>query len=446
MSRIDPNILRVARSLGAAPRRAFLHVFLPLSLPGITAGSVLVFLLAVGFYITPALLGGSGQITLATMIDMEINTFLNWGFAASLGVVLLVVVGGIFAAFTRLVGRRPPDRRGMSIRQSSPTRALLWLLCALVVVFLIAPIVIVMITSLNDSPYMEFPPQHLSLRWYRNFFASPHWVAPALLSLRVAVVVTCLRHGARHAGGDRHRARPISRPQGARDVLHLAHGGAGRRLWRSGYSSCSPATHLLDRPIALYLGHTLIATPLVIVLVRAGLQASDPSLQLAARSLGAGYWRALLHVTLPSIRESVAAAAVFSFLVSFDEVVIAVFVGGPNATTLPKRMWESIRFEIDPTLTAISSSAHAAGDCRAGQRGAVAPAEPVESVRVAAMGDGVTDVGVQVAALHRRRDPVGGVLVLPLRRELPEPRGDAGRAGRCGRPHDTLSLGAALRP
>ncbi|MBV9785894.1 MAG: ABC transporter permease [Acidisphaera sp.] len=104
MSGIDPNILRVARSLGAAPRRAFRHVFLPLSLPGIAAGCVLVFLLAVGFYVTPALLGGPGQITLATMIEMQINTFLNWGFAASLGIVLLLVVGGIFAAFSTLLG------------------------------------------------------------------------------------------------------------------------------------------------------------------------------------------------------------------------------------------------------------------------------------------------------------------------------------------------------
>jgi ABC-type spermidine/putrescine transport system permease subunit II len=61
------------------------------------------------------------------------------------------------------------------------------------------------------------------------------------------------------------------------------------------------------------------------------------------------------YVTLPSIRESIIAAAVFAFLVSFDEVVIAIFVGGPDATTLPKQMWESIRFEIDPTLTAIAS-------------------------------------------------------------------------------------------
>jgi putative spermidine/putrescine transport system permease protein len=104
MSRIDLNVVRVARSLGAAPRKAFLYVFLPLSLPGVAAGCILVFLLAIGFYVTPALLGGPGQITLATMIDMMINTFLNFGFAATLGVLLLAVVGGIFGVFSGLMG------------------------------------------------------------------------------------------------------------------------------------------------------------------------------------------------------------------------------------------------------------------------------------------------------------------------------------------------------
>jgi len=104
MSRIDLNVVRVARSLGAAPSRAFLHVFLPLSLPGVAAGSILVFLLAIGFYVTPALLGGPGQITLATLIDMMISTFLNFGFAATLGILLLVVVGGIFGMFSGVIG------------------------------------------------------------------------------------------------------------------------------------------------------------------------------------------------------------------------------------------------------------------------------------------------------------------------------------------------------
>jgi len=104
MSRIDLNVVRVARSLGAPPRKVFLHVFLPLSLPGVAAGCILVFLLAVGFYVTPALLGGPGQITLATMIDMMITTFLNFGFAATLGIVLLVVVAAIFALVSGLLG------------------------------------------------------------------------------------------------------------------------------------------------------------------------------------------------------------------------------------------------------------------------------------------------------------------------------------------------------
>lgn len=235
-----------------------------------------------------------------------------------------------------------------------PMRALLWLFCGLVILFLVAPIVIVMITSLNDSPYMEFPPRHLSLRWYRNFFASAQWMDPALLSLRVAVVVmVCATVLGTLAAIGIVRGEFCGRR--ALEMFFVSPMVVPVVVLALGLFFLFSGTHLLDRPIALYLGHTLIATPLVIVLVRAGLQASDPSLQLAARSLGAGYWRALLHVTLPSIRESVAAAAVFSFLISFDEVVIAIFVGGPDATTLPKRMWESIRFEIDPTLTAISS-------------------------------------------------------------------------------------------
>jgi len=104
MTRIDLNVVRIARSLGATPTRAFIHVFLPLSLPGVAAGCVLVFLLAIGFYVTPALLGGPGEITLATMIDMMINALLNWGLAATLGILLLVVVGLIFVAFSSLMG------------------------------------------------------------------------------------------------------------------------------------------------------------------------------------------------------------------------------------------------------------------------------------------------------------------------------------------------------
>jgi ABC-type spermidine/putrescine transport system permease subunit I len=104
MTRTDATLVAAARSLGASPRQAFLRVFLPLSLPGVSAGCVLVFLLAVGFYITPALLGGEGQVTFTTLIELVVRDLLDWSFGASLSVFLLTVVGTLFVLFSTLLG------------------------------------------------------------------------------------------------------------------------------------------------------------------------------------------------------------------------------------------------------------------------------------------------------------------------------------------------------
>ena len=104
MTRIDASLVTAARSLGASPRQAFLRIFLPLSLPGVSAGCVLVFLLAVGFYITPALLGGEGQVTFTTLIELVVRDLLDWNFGASLGVFLLTIVGTLFILFSMLFG------------------------------------------------------------------------------------------------------------------------------------------------------------------------------------------------------------------------------------------------------------------------------------------------------------------------------------------------------
>jgi putative spermidine/putrescine transport system permease protein len=104
MTRIDATLVAAARSLGASPRQAFLRIFLPLSLPGVSAGCVLVFLLAVGFYITPALLGGEGQVTFTTLIELVVRDLLDWSFGASLSIFLLTVVGTLFVLFSTLLG------------------------------------------------------------------------------------------------------------------------------------------------------------------------------------------------------------------------------------------------------------------------------------------------------------------------------------------------------
>lgn len=104
MRGIDARLIRAARAAGASPWRAFVHIYLPLSLPGVAGGCLLVFIMAIGFYVTPALLGGPRQMMIAQMIAREMLESLNWGFAAALAVVLLVVTGAGLAVFDRLFG------------------------------------------------------------------------------------------------------------------------------------------------------------------------------------------------------------------------------------------------------------------------------------------------------------------------------------------------------
>jgi len=104
LARLDVGLPMAARSLGATPLKAFLHVTLPLSMPGVTAGATLVFMLAVGFYITPALLGGPGDITIATLIDTVIRDLLDWPFGATISLTLVAIVGAIFALGATIAG------------------------------------------------------------------------------------------------------------------------------------------------------------------------------------------------------------------------------------------------------------------------------------------------------------------------------------------------------
>ena len=104
MRTIRPDFLRAAASLGANRRQAFFRVYWPLSLPGAATGALLVFILAIGYYITPALVGGASGQLFSNMIAWHMQTSLNWGLAAALGGVLLVVVAALYLAFDRFVG------------------------------------------------------------------------------------------------------------------------------------------------------------------------------------------------------------------------------------------------------------------------------------------------------------------------------------------------------
>jgi putative spermidine/putrescine transport system permease protein len=105
----------------------------------------------------------------------------------------------------------------------------------------------------------------------------------------------------------------------------------------------------------MVLAHTVLALPFVIINVAAVLQRMDWRVEQAARSLGASALRAFFLVTLPLIRPGIVVAAIFAFITSFDEVVVALYISGSSAMTLPVQMWSGLRFEINPVVAAVST-------------------------------------------------------------------------------------------
>ena len=112
---------------------------------------------------------------------------------------------------------------------------------------------------------------------------------------------------------------------------------------------------LVGSPVGLILAHTCLAVPFVVTSVSASLAGIDPRLEQAALSLGATPRATFFQVTLPLIRPGVLVGALFAFIHSFDELIVALFISGSGAVTLPRRMWDDLRFAIDPTIAAVST-------------------------------------------------------------------------------------------
>ena len=189
MQAIDRDLMKAAANLGASPARAFWSVFFPLSLPGLIAGALIVFILCLGFYVTPAVLGGGKVTMVSNRIANDIEIFFNWGAASALGVVLLVLTladrlcGGPAAAARAACSARATRhelaiptslrrRRSRTARACGCTR-----FAALVLAFLTLPTLIVVPMSFSGSQYLEFPPATVVAALVRrSYFGSASWM------------------------------------------------------------------------------------------------------------------------------------------------------------------------------------------------------------------------------------------------------------------------------
>jgi putative spermidine/putrescine transport system permease protein len=227
-------------------------------------------------------------------------------------------------------------------------------LCLAVAAFLVAPTATVVLMSFNSAELLTFPPTAYSARWYENFFTQPAWQAAALNSIVVAlsttVVATVL--GTMAALGLVRGAYPGKRFVMALIMTPMVAPVIVSAVAMYGWFS---KLHLVGTLAGLVAAHSVLALPFVVINVSAVLQRTDLRLPQAASSLGASPLWAFLLVTAPLIRPGIAAGALFSFVTSFDDVVAALFLSGTRAETLPVRMWAGIRFELNPTVAAVST-------------------------------------------------------------------------------------------
>ncbi|MQW42422.1 ABC transporter permease subunit [Sinorhizobium meliloti] len=391
MVNIERSLMEAARSMGAKPFTAFLRVFLPLSVPGIRSGCILVFVVCLGFYITPQALGGLGDTMLSTLINSQLTTSLDMAPTAAAAFILLAVAllvlstAGVNLASAHgqaaSVEQKIKSNRRLSFSKvgrylgeiATPFRARNWgaklykrrrdtrwariigaSFLALVLIFLLAPGLIVIVISFSPGEFLEFPPRTWSLRWYYSFFQDPTWTGALWNSFKFGLIVSVASAiaGTMAAFG-LSRCSPTFRSSMTMVILTpitfpIIVVGVAVYLGLARIGLVGTSTGII-------LGHIICAIGYVVVIVLATLSGFDRRLEQAAMSMRAGPTRTFMRVTFPLIRSGIIGGALFAFLASFDEVIITSFVSGYAIPTLPLKMLENLKQQVDPTIAAVGS-------------------------------------------------------------------------------------------
>lgn len=233
---------------------------------------------------------------------------------------------------------------------SAPVRSAAWSIVCLMVL----PISVVFAVSVTDRAYLSLPEEGVSLQYYRNLFTSPAW----LLSIWQSFVIACASTVIAGLLGALASIGCWRISSGAANVLRLVmlvplmlppivYGLGAYQVWAE--------LGWVNTYIGIIVAHAMTGIPYVVITVSTALTGLDPKLEQAARNLGASMGGTIWHVILPNIMPGVLSGLVFAFIHSWDELVIALFIAGRSVFTLPRRMWDGINENLDPTMAAVAS-------------------------------------------------------------------------------------------
>jgi mannopine transport system permease protein len=225
---------------------------------------------------------------------------------------------------------------------------------ALILAFIVLPLLIVVPMSFSPKDYLEFPPSGFSLKWYEEYFSSRQWIRATILSAQVALLTAVCATAVGLAS-----TYAMIRGRGSL--------GAAFQLLLIGpiivpHIALAVGLYLFFETIGLsgtipgfVLAHTVLALPFVVFTTAGALGKVDPSLEAAAMSCGASRFTAFRLVTLPLVLPNVLGGALFAFIISFDEPVVSFFLSGVRYKTLPRRMFEDIEQSLTPIIPAIAT-------------------------------------------------------------------------------------------
>lgn len=236
-----------------------------------------------------------------------------------------------------------------------PRRLLMAALGALTVFYLLAPTLVIIPMSFTEGSILSFPPDGFSLRWYEQMLTRSEWSTglrnSAVVAVLTAILATVL--GTLAALGLTRGRFP---GKALVNALALSPLIVPVVIIAIGMFSLFVQWRISGSIVGLVAAHTALALPFVVVSVATSLRTMDRNLELAAANLGATPARSFLRITLPIILPGVLAGAIFAFITSWDEVVVAIFLTSARFRTLPVEMWEQVRQVVDPTVAAVATT------------------------------------------------------------------------------------------
>ncbi len=323
---------------------------------------------------------------LAQVIQSEIETGADWALAAALGITLAivatVVVGGL-TMVARLFSRwqRPLVlsvasqvqtgekvdtsllRQPIALPTASPTMSTLWraatglvppIYLALISAFILLPLLILFPVSFSSADVLIFPPPGYSLRWFGTILSSPEWIGAALTSLRIGAA-TCILSLTLATLAVLGFGRRRFLFQGALEAIVQSPLSVPAVVFALGAYLTFARVGLVDTETGIIIAHTVLIFPVVYLVASATYSSIDPALSLAAASLGANPWNTFRTIVLPLLLPGLAIGGLLAMLLSFDESVASIFLSDLSVKTLPRKLWEGIRFNTSPESAAVSA-------------------------------------------------------------------------------------------